>query len=142
MVGEVHEAPVINTSGCLPCHKDMKQVPGKEIFSIVATDDFDLDGTSEPFQLEVQGLLDKFVNKAGTGLLQKTNPPFYSPDGNWLMAKVDTLRPVKEMAALYDYKMILEDRSLGVHNPIYTIQILYDALQALDPKLDVTRRPR
>jgi len=142
MVGEVHENPVINLSGCLTCHKDMKQVPGKEIFSIVAKEDYDLDGTKEPFQLEVQGLLDKFVSKSSTGALQKLKLPFYGPDGNWQPATVDTLRPINEMAALYNYKMILEDRSLGVHNGIYTVQILYDSLQAVDPKFDVSRRPK
>ena len=40
------------------------------------------------------------------------------------------------------YKMFLEDRSKGVHNAVYTIQILYDSLNALDPTLDNSRRPR
>jgi hypothetical protein len=142
IAGDVHESVTINTSGCISCHKDMKQVPGKPIFNIVAKEDFDLDGTKEPVQLEVQGLLDKFVNKDGTGVLQKLKIPFYAPDGSWLQATVDTLRPVNEIGTLYDYKMILEDRSKGIHNAIYTIQILYDSLKAVDPNFDVSRRPK
>jgi hypothetical protein len=50
--------------------------------------------------------------------------------------------PVLEMAALYNYKMISEDRSRGIHNAKYVIQILCDTIQALDPSFDVSRRPR
>jgi hypothetical protein len=46
------------------------------------------------------------------------------------------------MAALYNYKFILEDRSKGVHNSTYTIQVLYDSLKALDSRLDDSKRPR
>jgi len=81
------EAEIINTSGCISCHKDMVQVPGKPIFSIQAKEDFDLDGLKEPFPLE--------------------------------------------------------DRSKGVHNNgTYTVQILYDSLQASDPRFDASRRPK
>jgi hypothetical protein len=45
------------------------------------------------------------------------------------------------MAALYNYKLIVEDRSRGVHNATYTIQVLYDTLKALDPKYDDSLRP-
>jgi hypothetical protein len=36
----------------------------------------------------------------------------------------------------------LEDRSKAVHNGTYTMQILYDTLQALDPRFDVSGRPK
>jgi len=35
----------------------------------------------------------------------------------------------------------VEDRSRGVHNATYTIQVLYDTLKALDPKYDDSLRP-
>jgi hypothetical protein len=44
------------------------------------------------------------------------------------------------MAALYNYKFVLEDRSRGMHNAPYTIQILYDSLKALDPGFDTSAR--
>ena len=45
------------------------------------------------------------------------------------------------MAALYNYKLFVEDRSRGVHNATYTIQVLYDALKSLDPRFDDSLRP-
>ena len=142
MVGDVHEAPKVNNSGCISCHKDANQVPGTEYFNIMAKDDYDQDGTKEPLQAEVRGLLDKFVNKNGSGALQKLALPMYGPAGAWLTAKAETVRPLNEMGALYNYKMILEDRSLGVHNATYVLQVLYDSLQAVDLKFDVSKRPQ
>jgi hypothetical protein len=46
-----------------------------------------------------------------------------------------------QMAALYNYKLILEDRSRGVHNLTYTVEVLYDTLKALDPRFDDSLRP-
>jgi hypothetical protein len=142
VAGDVHEAPKVNPAGCLSCHKDMGQAPGTEYFDIAAPADYDLDGKVEPFQAEVQGLLDKFVNANGSGYLQKLPIPMYDAAGNWLPAKVDTVRPINEMAVLYNYKIVLEDKSRGVHNPTYVVQVLYDSLQVLNPKFDVSKRPR
>ena len=47
---------------------------------------------------------------------------------------------MKETAALYNYKYILEDRSRGIHNAPYTIQLLYDSIEKLDPGFDVSKR--
>jgi hypothetical protein len=138
--GEVHEAGKLNVSSCSGCHKDIKQVRGKEIFDIKAKADYDQDGTTEPVQAEVEGLLEAFVNENGTGYLQNLNPPMYNRQGGWAGSKEGSWN-VEEMAALYNYKMILEDRSKGVHNTTYVIQILYDSLKALDPGLDDSLRP-
>ncbi len=138
--GEVHEAGKLNISACVSCHKDVKQVRGREIFDIKAKKDFDHDGAVEPLQAEVEGLLEAFVNEDGTGYLQRLNPPMYAADGSWASSKTGSWT-IQEMAALYNYKIILEDRSKGVHNPTYTIQILYDSLKVLDPSLDDSMRP-
>jgi hypothetical protein len=149
LAGEVHEAPVVNVVACVGCHKDMKQVPRTEWFDIKAASDFDRDGKVEPAQLEVQGLLELFVNPKGTGYLQNINPVMYQKDaeptfeglgagwagttaGQWTEA---------QMAALYNFKFIVEDRSLGVHNLTYTVQVLYDTLKALDPAFNDSLRP-
>jgi hypothetical protein len=50
------------------------------------------------------------------------------------------MRTVKETAAVYNYKYVAEDRSRGIHNAPYTIQILYDTIQSLDPSFDVSKR--
>lgn len=112
-----------------------------EIFDIKAKADYDRDGTVEPVQLEVKGLLGKFVNSQGTGYLQKTDPPMYAKDGKWANSRNGQWSAM-QMAALYNYKLFLEDRSDGVHNTTYTIQVLYDALKALDPSFDDSLRPK
>jgi hypothetical protein len=141
IASEVHEAPKINTSGCIACHPTMKQVAGKEVFDIRAKTDYDLDGATEVVQEEVRGLLERMSNASGTGVLQTLAIPFYKPDGTFNASTAETIRPIEEVAAIYNYKMILEDRSLGVHNPTYVIQVLYDSISALDRGFDTSRRP-
>jgi len=149
IVGEVHEAGKINTAGCLACHQDIKQLPGTEFFDLKAKEDFDRDGKVEAVQVEVQGLLETFVNPKGTGYLQTMNPPMFKTDAQasfpglttgWAGSRNGQWSET-QMAALYNYKLVVEDRSRGVHNATYTIQVLYDALKALDPKYDDSLRP-
>jgi hypothetical protein len=140
--GKVHGADTLNLSACISCHRDVSQVRGKIVFSIMAQEDYDHNGKKEPFELEVQGLLERFVNKDGTGLLQKLNPPFYKPDGSFNFVRSDALRPVDEVAAFYNYRMIVDDKSSGIHNTKYVIQVLYDTIQAMDPGFDVSLRPQ
>ena len=156
--GDVHEAEKLNTSGCIACHKDITQVIGTSawskaggagviwiekpaVFGIKAKADYDLDGKTEPVQDEVQGLMDKLVNKEGTGLLQKSSPPFYNAAGAYVGNLTKENLPLEKVAALYNYKFVLEDRSRGVHNATYTFQILYDTIAVLDPSFDASRRP-
>jgi hypothetical protein len=150
VVAEVHEVGKVNNSGCVSCHADLGQVRGTEVFDYKAKADYDRDGTVEPVQLEIQGLLDAFVNANGTGYLQRTNPPMFKADAEaafhdlgsgWANSREGSWSEV-EMAALYNYKFVVEDRSRGVHNAVYTIQLLYDSLKALDPRLNDSLRPR
>ncbi len=156
IVGEVHHQPKLNTSGCLGnCHAKMKQVKilnpdtpldtfwwhqTEAIFSTEAKADFDSDGKVEPLQAEIEGVLNLFVNKKGTGYLQRGKLPMYKRDGKWNWTKSDMERPLREMAALYNYKFVLEDRSRGIHNAPYSIQILYDSIETLDPGFDTSKR--
>ncbi|UCF98818.1 MAG: hypothetical protein JSV89_04595 [Spirochaetaceae bacterium] len=148
IVGEVHEAEKVNVSGCVGCHDGIKQL-GDDMFDYKAKADYDRDGTVEAVQMEVQGLLDALVNKNGTGYLQRTNPPMFARDaeatfhdlGKWAGSRSGSWTEA-EIGALWNYKLIVEDRSRGVHNATYTIQVLYDTLKALDPRLDDSLRPR
>lgn len=139
---EIHDNTILNTTGCVSqsCHEELKQVRGKDVFDYKAKADFDNDKKIESLQEEIQGLLDFFVNKNGTGYLQKLNPPMYNANGSWNQTKSEGVRPINEMAALYNYKFVLEDRSRGIHNAPYTIQILYDTLKAIDPGFDTSKR--
>ncbi len=140
VAGEVHEAGKLNVSSCVTCHEGIKQVRGEEIFDLSAKADYDLDGTVEPLQAEVEGLLERLVNHNGTGLLQKLSPPMYKADGSWNSVKSGQ-RSLEEVGALYNYKFILEDRSKGVHNATYAIQVLHDSIAALDPSFISSKRP-
>jgi hypothetical protein len=140
IAGEVHEAETLNTAGCLSCHKDMTQVKGAPVFNKSAAADYDNDGRVEPLQQEVKGLLEVLVNPAGSGLLQRLSPPMYKADGSWNFVR-EGKRTKMEVAALYNYKFVLEDRSLGIHNAKYAIQILYDTIVSLKPGFDVSKRP-
>jgi len=149
IAGEVHEAEQVNVSGCIGCHEGIGQLDGTDMFDYKAKADYDRDGTVEAVQMEVQGLLDALVNKNGTGYLQNTNPPMFEADaeatfhdlGKWAGSRSGSWSEA-EIGALWNYKLIVEDRSLGVHNATYTIQVLYDTLKALDPSLNDSLRPR
>jgi len=150
IVGEVHESEKVNVSGCVGCHKDIKQLSGTDMFDIKAKADYDRDGTVEAVQVEVQGLLDALVNENGTGYLQTMNPPMFKKDAKatfhelgsgWAGSKSGSWSEA-QIGALWNYKMIIEDRSRGVHNATYTMQVLYDTLKALNPRLNESLRPR
>ncbi len=142
IVGQIEGAVAVNTTGCLSCHKDLQRVPGSDAFDIIAQEDYDHNGVKEPVQVEVAGLMNMLVNAQGTGLLQKLDLPFYKTDGSFNEVSATTKRPVVEMAAFYNYRMISDDRSRGIHNAKYVIQILYDSIHALNPQFDVSRRPQ
>jgi len=141
IVGEVHEAPKVNTAGCTTsgCHSSMEQLKGTHFFNKVAAQDFDGDGKLESVQEEVQGLLEKFVNGKGTGILQSLQAPMYDAKGKFVVTK--TQYPLEAVGALYNYKFVLEDRSQGVHNTTYAVQLLMDSLKALDKNFDDSKRP-
>jgi hypothetical protein len=138
---EVHELPKLNNAGCLSsgCHTEMKQVPGKPVFERSAAADWDGDGKVETVQEEVQGLLERIINQQGSGLLQTMKDPLYDPKGKFIRNKVQY--PIEVVAALYNYKFVLEDGSRGMHNTKYAVQLMMDSIKALDKNFDDSRRP-
>jgi len=139
---EVHELPKLNNAGCLSagCHSEMNQVPGKHLFNRLAAADWDGDGKVETVQEEVQGLLDRIINKQGTGLLQTMKDPLYDAKGDFIRNK--TQYPVEVVGALFNWKFVKEDGSRGIHNTKYAVQLLTDSVKALDPKFDDSKRPQ
>jgi hypothetical protein len=138
--GEVHERPLVNVAGCLSCHADMKQVAGQPLFDRKAPADYDGDGSVETVEEEVQGLYERLINKQGTGLLQTMKDPPYDAKGKFINNK--TQYPIEVVAALYNYKFVQEDRSRGIHNSIYAVQLLMDSIKALDKNFDDSKRPQ
>lgn len=141
IAGEVHESEVLNGAGCVGCHDGITQVRGEDVFSKQAPADYDGDGKVEPAQREVEGLLATLVNPSGTGLLQTLNPPMYDTAGARIAAKSGTYSK-EQVGALYNYDFVLEDRSRGIHNMKYAVQLLMDSIAALNPSYDASARPQ
>jgi len=141
IAGEVHEEHRVNTAGCTNsgCHAEMKQVTNTHYFDKRAAADYDGDGKTETVQEEVIGLLDRLINSKGTGLLQTIKDAPYDAKGKFANSK--TQYPIETVAALYNYKFVLEDGSKGVHNTTYAVQLLMDSIKALDKSFDDSKRP-
>lgn len=132
----------LSTASCEGCHAGIKQVRGTGFFNVPAGDDYDGDGTVEPAQAEVKGLLALMVNDEGTGILQSGTNPMFDAAGDWnAIRDPEVIRSQDEMAALFNYKFFKSDRSYGVHNMTYAVQVLMDTIGAMDPSFDVTYRP-
>jgi hypothetical protein len=140
--GEVHERRTLNAAGCLSsgCHSEMKQVRGTPYFDRKAPADYDGNGRTETIQQEVQGLYEKLINSKGTGLLQTMKDPLYDAKGHFIENN-KTQYPIEVVAALYNYKFVQEDRSKGIHNTTYAVQLLMDSIKALDKNFDDSKRP-
>jgi len=80
------------------------------------------------------------INPQGTGLLQTMKNPPYDARGKFINNK--TQYPVEVVAALYNYKFVQEDRSKGIHNSTYAVQLLIDSIKALDGSFDDSNRPQ
>jgi hypothetical protein len=88
---------------CLECHED--------------AEDFDIDGV----QTEVRAMFDEL-----TTLFNEQG--FIDPEnGRWAL---DTY-PEEAANAMWNYKFVEEDQSMGVHNSDYTKALLQQALDAL-----------
>jgi hypothetical protein len=88
--------------------------------------DHDLDGIVEPFQGEIQGLLND-LKAALTG----AGVPFDDSLGLFDLTQMAS-RTTTERAAAYNYDFILGDRSLGYHNPIYCVNLLAASISAMN----------
>ncbi len=102
MAYEYHGNEIANVAGCESCHSDIEG--------------FDHNG----LQTEVQGLVDELkallvaeglITESGSGIT-----------GTFTSAQV---------GALWNYKTITEDRSLGIHNPQFTKALLQTGIDAL-----------
>jgi hypothetical protein len=110
---------VLNVAGCQRCH------PGLDTFDIPAKGDYDGDGVVEGVQTEVGGLLE---------LLEAELP--HDEEGEISLPAPDDIDPtdstvVGQMMANYNYHLVLEDGSLGVHNTAYAVQMLRASIEDL-----------
>jgi hypothetical protein len=105
-----------NITKCVECHTGITKFS-----DIVAGFDYDMDGTTEPFQMEVEGLLEEIALAL---------PPLGSPDIdlNLVGSDPDSARLKK---VYYNYAYVEEDNSKGAHNPKYIIGLLQVSLSNL-----------
>jgi hypothetical protein len=88
-------------------------------------EDYDGDSDVEPLQEEIKGMLDELK-----GRLTDRGIEFDSPSGLFDLSGM-AARTTTERAAAYNYDFIVEDRSLGYHNPIYTVNLLAASISSV-----------
>ena len=87
--------------------------------------DHDLDGTVEPLQAEIRGMLSNLKDDlTGAGVL------FDDSQGLFDLTQMAS-RTTTERAAAYNYDFVVGDRSLGYHNPVYVVNLLAASISAL-----------
>jgi hypothetical protein len=104
-----------NVSACAPCHGTIGTKFSDKKFYVNGNADLDGDGVANGLQIEVQGLLDRIAT-----YLPNTN----GPDSTWTLLEAE---------AYFNWDMVTEDKSLGIHNPQYIYSLLAVTLQKLDP---------
>ncbi|MBK7105640.1 MAG: ammonia-forming cytochrome c nitrite reductase subunit c552 [Ignavibacteriae bacterium] len=120
-----------NVEACEPCHGNVGETFKEKKYYINGSADLDGDGTAEGLQEEVHGLLEELAtylpkNADGVVLIQST--------ADFTTAADDSLTP-RIMRAGYVYFFVEEDRSLGVHNPQFTIAMLKTAISDMKGEL-------
>jgi len=153
VVGVALETELGNITNCVACHKGLQTVAAKKninttftttkntvYFTLKAKADYDRDGTVEYVQQEVQGLLDRLVNTRGTGVMQTMANPMFARDGAFTN-NTKVVYTNDQLGAYANLLYIIEDKSVGVHNAIYAIELLMDSVKAIDPTFDASNRP-
>jgi hypothetical protein len=98
-----HGGDVANVAGCIDCHSTIE--------------DFDYRG----LQTEVEDLLDEVaVELRRIGIIQADGYRF-----------VPGTYPANVVAGAVNWQTILEDRSLGIHNPDYVVAVLEATLEEM-----------
>lgn len=86
---------------------------------------YDGDTEIEGFQGEIRGLLDKLQVK-----LDAFNIPYDSMGKLFDLTQMESYSATVRAAA-YNYDFVVGDRSLGMHNPIYVVNLLAASISAL-----------
>ena len=103
---------VENVQACQKCHA------GLDTFDIPAKGDYDGDGEMEGVQTEVAGLLEAVAAELPQ-----------NEDGE-VSISVDETTPEQRMAN-FNYTLVLNDGSLGIHNTVYAVQALRASYKSL-----------
>ena len=101
---------------CEDCHADA------DGYDFTANADYDFDGTIEGYQTEIEGLLDSLgVLLFNAGLIDDGHHPIEQviDDGN-------------QAGAMYNFLIVEEDRSHGIHNYRYMVDLLQSSIEYMD----------
>lgn len=107
-----------NGAICATCHKDLKE------FNRKAFGDYDGNGKAEGIQTEVQGLLK----------LLAAELPKDKTTGAILSSITKDNTTDKQRMALWNYAVVNNDKSNGVHNAAFSVQVLQRTYQELTGK--------
>ncbi|MCL5982288.1 MAG: hypothetical protein M1571_07270 [Firmicutes bacterium] len=112
-------------ASCGRCHQRITAV------NLPAKADYDGDGNTEGFQDEVQGLLDLLKARAVEDL---AGGSFESAGGKIIFknaAGEEVQAPNELYQAAYNHLLVSQDGSLGLHNPLFTVQLLQQSYRML-----------
>jgi hypothetical protein len=108
---------VDNVAACAPCHGDIGSKFSDKKYYVNGNADLDGDGVANGLQIEIQGLLNQLK-----ALL---------PQQNGVVTINDSSVTLTQAQAAYDYLMVSEDGSLGIHNPAFVYGLLKASIEAL-----------
>jgi len=115
-------------AGCTACHMEefSNQSGGHAFFPNKAncttchsvTDDFDYNGT----KAEIEALFEELgALLLAKGMITETGATIE-----------DAIYPIDDAGALFNYRTILEDRSMGIHNPEYVKALLENSITVIE----------
>lgn len=105
-----------NVKGCLGCH------PGVTKFSdFMAPEDYDGNGLRQDWQTEINGCLHN---------LAKALPPVGIDSVSWQLIAADSFN-VNLRKAYWNYQLIKNDGSFGMHNPFYAVSVLLASISPI-----------
>ncbi len=127
-----------NLTGCnvSTCHGITGEL---EDLNRLADSDFDGDGTIEGVQDEIEGLEHELRDLlAAAGLVEEDDeePGEYHPAANLVVPAADSA------GAVYNWKFVEEDRSDGIHNTNYAVDLLQSSINFLATGSPSGVRPR
>lgn len=151
---EPHTAAV-KVEACMACHKE---VADKESLRRIRVSKLDYDGTGDPNEGvadEIEHMSNRLYSAiqayaktaAGAAIVYDANVyPYFFVDtnGNGIADKDELRFPNQYRAwtprllkAAYNFQFVRKDPGAFAHNPIYTLQILYDSIADLGAKVPV-----
>jgi predicted CXXCH cytochrome family protein len=115
---------VDHVEACENCHGNFGEDFGEKKFYINGNADLDGNGVAEGLQHEIHGLMD---------ILATYLPPYGTTEIN----TIDSTWTIDEAGAYYNYLVIEDDRSGGIHNPQFAVSLLYLSIEKLGGTVDV-----